>query len=372
MNKICLISLLKPVDDVRMYQKLGISIAQRFPKTEIHLLGFYSANQKSAKENIYFHHLFNFSRLSFKRFFASFKILKWLLKNKPKITIICTYEFLPILILYKLFYKTKLVYDVQENYFRNIRYTKVFPKILRFSLAYGVRLIERIGHFFVNDYFLAEECYKNEIAFMQKKGIVLANKVKKEKISSIEPNTTNPKLLKLALVGTISKDYGVFEVLKWVEKLEEKVGNLQLKIAGFCPNPKDFELLNKELSNKKFIEQNYTQKPIPNISILETMQNSDILLLPYQVNKSVERRIPTKMYEALALGLPMLIQKNQHWKNFLEQNFPDAYFQMLDFNNLEISDTIINFLQKLSIYQISQNIFWEEEENKIWEARSFK
>lgn len=368
MNKICLISLLKPADDIRMYQKLGNSLAQRFPKTEIHLLGFDAEKPEKAPQNIYFHPLFKFYRLSFKRFLASFKVLQWLVKNKPQITIICTFELLPILMLYKIFYKTKLVYDVQENYFRNILYTKVFPKFLRLPLAYAVRLIERMGHFFVSDYFLAEECYKEEMPLMQKKGIVLANKVKKENLTLSNAISKQSDFLKLSLVGTISKDYGVFEVLEWIEKLKEKIPNLELSITGFCPNPKDFEQLEKKLENRDFVKQNFAQKPISNQVILQTMQNSDILLLPYQVNQSVAKRIPTKMYEALALGLPMLIQNNQYWENFLTQNFPEASFQMIDFRN---TNSPIDFLYNLQTYKIMQNIFWEEEEEKMWQAKCF-
>lgn len=369
MNKICLISLLKPVDDIRMYQKLGISLAQRYPKSEIHLIGFKAETPKKIKENTYFYPLFRFSRLSFKRFLASFKVLKWLVKNKPQITIICTFELLPILMLYKIFYKTKLIYDVQENYYRNILYTKVFPKFLRLPLAYTVRLIERLGHFFVGDYFLAEECYQEEMPFMQKKGIILTNKVKKETL----PYSPHKKsaILKLALIGTISRDYGVFEVLSWIEKLKEKIPNLELSITGFCPNPKDFEQLEKKLENRDFVKQNFAQKPISNQVILQTMQNSDILLLPYQVNQSVAKRIPTKMYEALALGLPMLIQNNQYWENFLKQNFPESSFQMIDFNT-NISDKTVFFLQNLKSYKITQNVFWEEEEEKMWQAKCFE
>ena len=99
-TRILLASVLKPVDDTRMYEKLGKAFA-KIDKAEIHIAGFH-ANNVVPEEKIELHPLFNFDRLSYRRFGASLKIWLLLIKVKPEVIIANTHELLIVIILYKI------------------------------------------------------------------------------------------------------------------------------------------------------------------------------------------------------------------------------------------------------------------------------
>jgi len=184
-----------------MYEKFGISLAKT-NKYEIHIAGFKIAdcrllisdfkseirNPKSlpAKAlaqageipNIFFHPLFNFKRLTIKRFFAPWKYYILLLKLKPQLIILNSPELLIVTCLYQIIFGSKLYYDIQENYYRNIACTKVYPPIIRNLIAILVRSIEYITRPFIDHYLLAERNYEREFSFSKGKSTIIENKFK--------------------------------------------------------------------------------------------------------------------------------------------------------------------------------------------------
>ena len=143
-HKILIASVLKPADDVRMAWKIGRSIA-KIPGTEVHVAGFWPG--KNNIEGLTLHALFNFKRLSFSRALANARVLKLALRLRPSVFILSTHELLPAAFLIKQLCGARIIYDVRENYYRNIRYTDAFPVAVRKPLAAAVRagqaLIER-------------------------------------------------------------------------------------------------------------------------------------------------------------------------------------------------------------------------------------
>ncbi len=111
--KILLASVLKTVDDTRMYEKIGMALA-KIDKAEIHIVGF-ASNNVSSYDNIEFHGIFNFNRLSPKRLLASWKLWRLLLKLKPEVIIVNTHELLIVITLYRILFGCKLLYDIPEN-----------------------------------------------------------------------------------------------------------------------------------------------------------------------------------------------------------------------------------------------------------------
>lgn len=311
--------------------------------------------------------IFHFSRLHPARFWANLLFFRHLLKLKPTLVIVATFELLPAAVLYKIWKKVPLIYDVQENYYRNIAYTSVFPPLIRHVLAFGLRAIERLAHPFINHYLLAEDCYLEEMPYLRPKSTVIANKFLKKAIQDI--SNKKPGFCFL-YCGTISAEYGVFRALKFIQNFRKVCPETQLKIVGFCPRKADWLLLKKHTDHLDFVEIQGGEQIIPHDLVLEAMQQADFLLMPYYLNKSVAQRIPTKLYEALALKMPMLIQPNAYWQKYLDQySFQAALW--VDFDNWNNLQDIYQQLQTRSFYQNNpeiQGIYWEEEGEKLYEV----
>ncbi len=190
-TSIVLTSILKPVNDTRMFEKFGLSLGQT-NKYDVNIIGFASKNIKKI-DNVYFYPLFNFKRTSPLRLLAPWKILFLLFKVKPSVIILNTPETLYVILLYKLLTGCKIVYDVQENYFRNIYYNKNYIPFVRILLSYSIRLKEWSGRWLIDKIIFAENGYKLEMPRSAKNAIVIKNTYKELDLGKLDGQSTDNK-----------------------------------------------------------------------------------------------------------------------------------------------------------------------------------
>jgi len=355
---IVLASVLKPIDDPRMYEKIGSSLC---PQYNVHIIGHQSVGIPNAA--IQFHPIFNFSFSEKKRKKAGQSFLNEIAQIKPDVLIVHTPELLWFALLYKFKNKIKLVYDVRENYWRNIVYQTNYKGLRKWFLAAGVRLTEWVSSHFVDAIFLAEKCYAQEMPFLTQKAVVLENKFKKQ--LPLVPRAINAQLglpLKVICTGTFSEVYGTERAIQWVLKLRELGYEITLLLIG--------KIATKALEKKI---QFYTkQHPfiqleggglVPHKKILEALHQADLALLPYEPNESTKECIPTKMYECWALQIPMLVQKNQLWERLCK---PVHAAIFTDFEPEKAENDLLKILEMPFYMETSVgDFFWETEEEKL-------
>ncbi|MBO9703202.1 MAG: glycosyltransferase [Sporocytophaga sp.] len=359
--KILLASVLKPVNETRMYEKFAKSLL-KLNDVEIHIAGFSPTKNATSENRIFFHTLFSASRLHISRFSAQIKLLKLLLKVKPQLVIITTHEILLVSILYKIISGTVLIYDVQENYYRNIRFTPTFPPFVRNIIASGVRLFEILTRPFIDFYFLAERNYESEFSFTRNKSCVVENKFKNEGIPpvikqafKIKPN----KGFRFLYSGTISEVYGIFKAIDLIKKLHKIDSNITLTVIGYSPKKEILNKLKSEIKDYPFINLIGGDSPVAHSEILKQIKNSDIGILSYVPNKSTENCIPTKLYEYLSLYLPMIIPSNHIWTSITDSyNAAITY----DFNKSKPEDLLEKLKQHIFYTSQPENITWDSEE----------
>lgn len=364
---IILASILKPVDDVRLYGKIGQSLAKAYPQDQFHFVGFRpKQTPPEVAHNVHLHPLYHFKRLSWRRIGAGIRFFRKLWRLKPDIIVVATFELLLPAYVYSWFCKVKLVYDVQENYARNVRYTQVFPEVLRLPLALGIRGIERLVHRCIKQYLLAETCYAQEMPFLQGKSTVIANKI------SLRVEGTPPHRTKGLLVysGTVSGAYGVFRAINWATKLHQRQTHICLLIVGHCPQERDWQRLQQLAEKHAFVQLEISQTPVPHQKIVYWLQQAQFALLPYQINRSVKNRIPTKFYECVALKTPMLVQHNEAWEDFVTRYKAG---KLLNFDDLAQATQQWETANQQGFYQGIEDIsdvYWAEESIKllgVWE-----
>ncbi len=357
-KKIVIASSLKPINDTRMYEKIGISLGKD-KSYEVHIVGYQSNIPDNL--NFVFHPLFAFKRISLKRLFAPLKFLRLLLHIKPQLIIVCTYELLSVAVLYKALCKCKVIYDVQENYYSNIVTTTTYPLLVRIPLAFYVRAKELLSSPFIDYYLLAEKIYEKELRFTKGKSLVLENKYKGEVFTRIkkENNTT----IRLLYTGTIAQEYGIFETVELAKKLHELEPNITLTIIGYASKESMLTKLKKAIAGYYFISLKGGNQLVPHDEILEEIKLADFGLICYQPNKNTENRIPTKLYEYLALQLPIIVQNNKLWVELCS-----AYQSALviDFQNYDVV-SVLNKIKKVKFYPngTDRSLLWESEEEKL-------
>ena len=340
---IVITSLLKPVTDPRMYEKMARSISKN-KKYDIHIFG-QDIKGGILEKNITLHPHNCPPKLSFTRILLPFKIAFNIIKLKPEVVIVNSIDLLILIISNKILFGTKIIYDIRENYHFNLQFQSNYLGLKKRIFKGLIYTIERISGLFYDTFFLAEKSYFNELKFInKKKTTVLQNTCVTEGVTPTPFRNNNSYIL---YSGTIAVEYGIKELINWKTQSNHKN---KLVIAGMCANPALKQWIRQKCNNRTDIELIGINHLVPHSRILELIQKASFAIMPYQKNQSIDRCIPTKLFEYISYQLPFLISKNLEWTQIMDEyhagisvNFND--FQSIEKAFLEISqnyDTFFN------------------------------
>ncbi|HMG93880.1 MAG TPA: hypothetical protein VK589_27665 [Chryseolinea sp.] len=360
-RRIVLASVLKPANEPRMFEKIGMSLSKKF---DVYCIGapLTSKNNEKSYPSPKVLELPSAERLSLSRLFMPFNVLVKVIRLKPSVVIICTHELIFISLIAKLLTGCKILYDIQENYYRNIRYGNSFPTILRYIVALYVRLKEALSRLFIVHYFLAEKGYEGEMSFFGKNRTVLENKV-----IALSPATTSKKSISdgcihLVFTGTLAETTGVFIAIDLAKKLHELDPRIRLQIIGYSSKSETVDHIQSTIQDHYFIALKGGNTIVPHEDILLAIQSADFGVISYPLNPSTINSVPTKLYEYLAFRLPILLIDNTQW-----QSICDAYNAAIPFNPDTLSaENLLSALKAQKFYTtLPQDVFWSSEEKKL-------
>jgi len=329
---VLLASVLKPLDDTRMYGKLARSLAAVLPVPAGVWVAGRQAPPPAASATFQFASLLHSSRLSLGRLLAQGRYWRLLRQVRPTLVVVTAPELLPLTLLWqRLGHGRQFIYDIQENYALNIRSQGVYPAGLRELLAGLLRRIETAAAHRAAALLLAEASYATELPFLQSRPagrvLLLENKYQPQP-GEVLPRTAHPlpagnEPLRLLFSGTISELNGVREAIALARQLRVVSawpGGVRLTIIGFCQQP---ELL-AELQRLAVAEADWLTliggaELVPHARLVAEIGRSHLGLLPYRPHPSTERCRPTKLFEYLAHGLPVLVPPNPLWAGLVRQ-----------------------------------------------------
>jgi hypothetical protein len=357
-RRIVLASILKPVDDTRMFEKIGASLS-KVGDYEIFVIGYPSKADSKSQKSIIQIPLKSFNRISLGRLSAPWQIMKMIYEVKPELLIVNTHELLIVGILNRIFFGTRIIYDVRENYRRNILHTKAFPAPFRPLLAAGVRLKEKLTAPFFHAFFLAEKTYAQELGFLRNRHIILENKMV---VPDGFKRSMRSEKIRLLFSGTLAESTGVFEAINLAKKLHQVDSKTELTIIGFCALPSTLSEIQKEITGLPFITLIGGDRLVPHDKILDSIANSDFGIICYPPSHHIENRIPTKLYEYLACRLPILLQKQESWVEICK---PYQAALEVDFPNIQPSE-LLDLMASTSFYNSDPvNVTWASEEPRL-------
>lgn len=360
-KKVVIASVLKPVNDTRMFEKLGMSLATT-NHYDVNIIGF-NAKPSKSYSNITFHPIFNFKRISISRILCGLTFYRYLKKIAPILIIITTHELIWPAVIYKLLHRSKVIYDVQENHFRNLLFTNSFPKIIRPFLAFFVRLKEYITAPAIDHFFLAEKYYPNEISFIKNSYTILENKAVVNNYKSTKIREKNANEIKLLFSGTLAKSTGVFEAIKLAKSLHEIDEIITLTIIGYSPKNSVVVEIENQIKNCDFIHLIGGNRLVDHNDILEQIALSDFGIINYPINKSTTNSTPTKLYEYLSNQLPILLQSHSRWLKICE---PIKSCLVVNFDDLKSNELLSKMTtEKFYPNGVGDQFTWQSEEIKL-------
>lgn len=363
-RRIVLASVLKPVDDTRMFEKLGPTVAED-KGLEVSIIG-YPSNNTSTQTDIKLLPLPAFSRVSFKRLMMPWIVFKKINKIDPEIIIINTPELLFVAVLSRIFYKRRIIYDVLENYYRNIRFTTTYPWLTRPILGITVRFIEWITSPFIHHFLLAEKAYSKELPFA-KPFTILQNKLPKALLLKYPRKQTDGNS-KLIFTGTLAASTGVFDAIKLYKRLHEIETTYTLTIIGYCSIPETLSEIKHEIKDDPSIKLIGGDTLVPHNKILDEISRADFGIVIYPPNPSTQSSIPTKLYEYLALQIPVLIRHNKESHQLVESSNAGIVVNE-PLNYIQLSTEI---KQQRQVRTVPEHIFWESEAKNLITSLNLK
>jgi glycosyltransferase involved in cell wall biosynthesis len=360
-QRIVLASVLKPVDVSRMFEKIGKSLTS-VPDYEIFIIGYPSLKPpEHAGIRFIPHPIFN--RLSLRRLLIPLLTLKKIFKVKPDVLIVNTHELLIVAVTFRILFGTRIIYDVQENYWRNILWTDTFPPGIRHLLAFWVRGKETLLSGFFHLFILAEKGFEKEMKFFKNNFIVLENK---SCLPEDRPRLKSSGSIRLLFTGTISESTGVFQAIDLARALHQVDNSIHLHLIGYCAEVLTLNKIRHLIHDKPYITLTGGEQLVPHEDIINELYRSDFGIICYPSSPHTENKIPTKLYEYLSARLPIIMQDYKPW---LERCYPSKAAIPLQFDLPLDAVKLLDKMKQSSFYTSPPtDVTWSSEEGKLLHA----
>ncbi|MEM7550424.1 MAG: glycosyltransferase [Bacteroidota bacterium] len=321
MNKkrIAICNLLKPVDEPRCFEKFAYSLGKG-NKYEINIIG-YASKSKKTLSNVRLHPIFNFKRNHPKRVVSGFMMFRKLIEVKPEIIIVNSSELLLVIAIYKILFGAKIIYDIQEDIYKNIRCRSDRNKVLRLVLSNLMRSKESMLTPFFDHFIVAEKIYSDDISFLKSKTVVsLTNTFNQEFFGNLPKSVPqSSKIPSFIFAGTIAEEFGVFDALKLVKRLYETDHSVSLVIIGQYHDVTTLERIRESIEDEDYIENRISDSFIDHTHIIEAIKAADYGLSSYQNIPCIRGKEPTTLFEYIGLKKPVLINSSSVGTEMVEE-----------------------------------------------------
>ncbi len=368
--KICILTNAHKSKDVRLYYKLGRSLAK---VSQVYLLCPYGIQQQSTNpyqivvegENSWstLRHLYNAA-----------------LRIKPDM-VICV-EPLTVLvgILLKKRLKCALLVDVHEFY------AEAFGERFSFPFSLIMKGLYRLGENYLNSFTDAAIGVSAEVlaaalpSRYRKPTLVLPN----YPVRSVwDYDCDVPADLEvicdtnfdLIYIGGLTRGRGLFHILQMTALLRKHYPSLKVLLVGRFQNPADESEFNAKVTSLNLQGIIYYQEWIPAEKIGLLLKRCKVGLWTFDPRrKRMRRALPLKVLEYLAAGLPVLSTKSTLMKELIEKNEVGA---VCEYNPtsmakaarklLELPEAEYAAMQERALQLIDSRYNWEAQEDTLIE-----
>ena len=356
-RRIVIASILKPVDDTRMFGKMGVSLAST-GTWQVTIIGF--PTTVPSYPGIEFIQLKSFTRLSLGRWLAKWKVLIEAWRRKPALFIFSTHELLIPALILKVMRSSFIVYDVRENFYRNIAHSEGLPTLLRWPLAMLVRLKEKLLAPAVDHFLLAEKGYEQEFRFHRGGWTVIENKALSYPKSSSGKKDSGK--LQLLFSGTLAESTGVFRAIRLAKALHAVNHMVTLTIIGYASTPSIRKRIRDETNSLSFIHLIGIDTLVQHQDIVELIQRSDAGILSYPISDLTRNSVPTKLWEYLQGHLPIILEHQWHW---IDRYAPYNPFCFVDFDDPDCLALLDELKTKTFYTSYPTDVSWESEGSRF-------
>lgn len=252
---------------------------------------------------------------------------------------------IPFALLLKVLGK-KVIYDTHEDFSKKILLRQWIPRLLRNALAKIIDSLEIIVSKVVDGTIVTQTEQKNKF----KNCFVIPNAPIYRMIGNeAENKKTEQNMLTLGYLGGISKDRGLWEMLKLTRILNESI-NTKLVLIGGAVNDGS---LSEAMKSSLWDNVEYLGK-LPQSEAFAHIKNVDFGLIILEDVADYRYTSPNKIYEYMMLGVPFVATDFPAWKSELASVNSGIFLKNVDLD--DAADQITKLKKDPERYEsVSQN-----------------
>ncbi len=265
-----------------------------------------------------------FTRSIVPRLAGMVRIVQWIFAHPHDLVVIHAPELLPLAWWLRVFTRTRVVYDMHEDFYQNLRFGTHHAAHIRI-LAGGWRWLENRLASRLNAVTYAEACYGGSLEIPENRTLVLENKFTQRALQASAPSELPPQPYVL-FTGTISPDWGITEALSlWREM--HAVRPVHFVLAGYAPLPQvlaEVQAKVEEWKLEKWFTLEGGTSPVTYDRICHLIQGCVAGFALYQPTPQLRGKRPTKFFEYPFFGKPLIFTPLPEWIA-LNQNTPMGF-----------------------------------------------
>jgi glycosyltransferase involved in cell wall biosynthesis len=305
--KVCMISTgHTPLDD-RLYFKETLSLAKRY--SPIFLIMHSEENNLEVRKGIELIPLKKRKSL-LSRLLMIPRIIATVLKVRPEVCHLHDYELIFILPLLRLLSRSKLIYDAYEVYPEMVLQSENIPRFLRPLFAKAVDINERLLSRFAHHIITADDNIAIRFKAISCKVTTLFNY---PRLSIFIPDSNKVDQLRrrynnripIIYHGSMSIQRGLFHMIDAMQILKTEQPKIMLILIGEI-NERLLKRVEEEIDEKNLHEHIDIIGEVDHREIVNYITVSKIGLIPFLPTEKFKKNIPTKQFEYMACGVPVL------------------------------------------------------------------
>ncbi len=314
-KKITICSTVHPYDDPRIFHRQGRTLAEHynvrmficapFTYKSDHNLEIYGLPQWQKKSD---------------RIKNIFLLIKKLYADKADLYIFHDPELLPLIPFVKIFKQGKTIYDIHENYREMIEEKEWIPAVIRKTASAGYRIFEKIALTFTDMiWYPVKDIGRHYPDVIPEKQLLVRNI---PQLGHFEKVPVNGKKTKnqFIYIGTMVEDRGIKELVDAFRLFRNKHPEYKLYLIG------PFKSADYKQKVKNFIaEQNLKDwviltGEVPYDKIPSMLKESKVGLLNFLPTPNNIHGLPNKLFEYMAVGLPVIASDFPNYREILTEN----------------------------------------------------
>jgi len=262
----------------------------------------------------------------------------------------------------------RVVWDMHEDTYNDIKTKAYLAPISRWIASSIYRIVQFAAYRTLSGFILAEDRYGDYFPGQRKTCVVhnypLLDRLALHRGAAKQPDT-------IVYIGSISAHRGIYQLLDILEQLRTRIAGIRLVLIGpftdhaLEKNVRD-RIAQSGLSGN--VEIHGKIKNVEAYSLVAQCMVGVALLLP---EPNFTNSLPTKMFEYMALGLPVVVSNFRLWADIIERHDAGTAVDPMDID--AASAAIHTMLTDVSRYaQLSENAVaaanqfsWETESHSL-------